>query len=285
MALVPQVARAGDQGLLDVHDEPVHPLGSIFRDQETGYVWQYLKAGNDFDYGDTVEPWYEMFTITNLANAAPAGTKELNVGSSVDLLASTSNLRHIKNRSKQKEYAMLHVVGGTGAGQIGVILDIESNKLVVEWFTKDGTLETALDTTSDIKIFAPWFGRKTTQLDKPTLAVIQQWDGLKMNEYFWGAKCVQGAIKLGAGTADVAVTAGDDLTTVATINSAISGAVAPGSDTTEHKTATALSTVTLATDNASLIIPALINCELEIGEVPVRTDLNYVSSTVAPAAE
>lgn len=284
MALLPQISRAGDQGILDVHDEPVHPLGSIFRDQETGYIWQYLKAGNDLDYGDTVEPWYEMFTITDLANAAAAGTKVLDVGSSVDLLSSTSNLRHIKNRSKEKEFAMLHVVGGTGAGQVAVIIDIASGKLTVEWLTKDGLLETALDTTSDIKIFAPWFARKTTQLDKPTLAVVQQWDGLKMNQYFWGGRCVQGAIKLGAGTTDVAVTAGDDLTTVATINSAISGAVAPGTDTTEHKTATALSTVTLATDNASLIIPALIHCELEIGEVPVRTDLNYISSTVAPAA-
>lgn len=284
MALLPQISRAGDQGILDVHDEPIHPLGSIFHDQETGYVWQYLKAGNDFDYGDTVEPWYEMFTITNLANAAAAGTKELNVGDSVELLGSSSNLRHIKNLSKQKEYAMLHVVGGTGVGQIGIILDIEDHKLTVEWLTKAGTLTTALDTTSDIKIFAPWFARKTTQLDKPTLAVIQQWDGLKMNEYFWGGYCLTGAIKLGAGTTDVAVTAGDDLTTVATINSAISGAVAPGGDATEHKTATALSNVTLATDNASLIIPALIECELMPGEVPVRTDVGYTSSTVAPAA-
>jgi len=285
MALIPQVARAGDQGLLDVHDEPVHPLGSIFRDQETGYVWQYLKAGNDLDYGDTVEPWYEMFTITNLANAASAGTKEINVGDSVELLGSSSNLRHVKNRSRQKEFAMLHVTGGAGVGQIAVIIDIEDHKLVVEWLTKEGTLTTALGTDSDIKIFAPWFARKTTQLDKATSAVVQQWDGLKMNEYFWGGYCLTGAIKLGAATTNVAVTAGDDLTTVATINSAISGAVAPGTDTTEHKTATALDTVTLATDNASLIIPALIECELMPGEVPTRTDLGYTASTVAPAAE
>lgn len=285
MALIPQIARAGDQGLLDVHDDPVHPLGSIFRDEETGYVWQYLKAGNDFDYGDTVEPWYEMFTITNLANAAAAGTRELNVGDSVELLGSSSNLRHIKNRSKQKEFAMLHVVGGTGVGQIGVILDIEDHKLVVEWLNEEGTLTTALDTSSDIKIFAPWFGRKTTQLDKPTLAVVQQWDGLKMNQYFWGGSCLTGAIKLGAGSTDVAVVAGDDLTTVATINSVINGAVAPGTATTSHRTATALDTVTLATDNASLIIPALIACELMPGEVPTRVDLGYISSTVAPAAE
>lgn len=284
MALLPQISRAGDLGILDVHDEPVHPLGSVFHDQETGYIWQYLKAGNDFDYGDTAEPWYEMFSVTNLANAAAAGTKEIDVGDSVELLGSSSNLRHIKNLSKQKEHAMLHVTGGAGVGQVGIIIDIEDHKLTVEWLTKDGTLTTALGTDSDFKIFAPWFARKTTQLDKPTLAVIQQWDGLKMNEYFWGGYCLTGVIKLGAGTTNVAVTAGDDLTTVATINSAINGAVAPGTDTTEHKTATALSTVTLATDNASLIIPALIECELMPGEVPVRTDTGYISSTVAPAA-
>lgn len=285
MAVLPQIARIGDQGLLDVHDDPVHPLGSIYKDPESGYVWQYLKAGNDFDQGDVFEPWYEMFTITNLANAAAAGSKELDVGSSVELLGSSSNLRHVKNLSKQKEYAMLHVVGGTGVGQVGIILDIEDHKLTVEWLNKEGTLTTALDTTSDIKIFAPWFARKTTQLDKPTLGTIQQYDSFKMNQYFWSLKCGTGLIKLGAGTTDVAVTAGDDLTTVATINSAISGAVAPGSDTTEHITATALTTVTLATDNSSLIIPAIIDCPLEIGEVPVRHDVGYTASTEYPAAE
>lgn len=284
MALVPQIARAGDLGILDVHDEPVHPLGSIFHDQQTGFMWQYLKAGNDFDYGDTAEPWYNMFTITNLANAAGAGTKELDVGDSVELLGSSSNLRHIKNRSKEKEFAMLYVTGGTGAGQIGIIHNIEDHKLTVEWMTKDGTLTTALDTTSDIEIFAPWFSRKTTEADKPVSAVIQQWDGVDMNEYFWGGFCVTGGIKLGAGTTDVSVVRGDDLTTVATINSAISGAVAPAGDASEHKVATALSSVTLATDNSSLTIPALIKCELLVGEVPSRTDLGYTGSTVAPAA-
>lgn len=283
MALVPQVARAGDKGLLDVHDEPVHPLGSIFKDQETGYVWQYLKAGDDLNYGDAVKPWYEMLpTVTNLANAAGAGTRELNVGNSVDLLASTGNLRHVKNRSRQKEYAMLHVNSDTGQGQIGVILDIEDHKLVVEWLTEDGSLETALDTTSDLKFFAPWFAKKTDGDDEATLAVIQQWDGVKTNEYFWGANCAIGAIRFYTPATQAALTAGDRLTTTDGSDGAVVGNVAD----TEHTTAIALTTTeeTEFTASSSVIIPALIRCELMPGEVPVRHDVGYTASTTAPPA-
>lgn len=273
MALVPQVARAGDKGILDVHDDPVHPLGSIYRDQETGFTWQYLKAGEDLELGDCVKPWHNMFAITNLANAAAAGTKELNVGSSVELLGSTSNLRHIKNRSKEKEFAMLEVVSGTGAGQIGIILDIEDHKMVVEWDSDAGTLTTALDTTSDIEIFANWFSRKTIVADEPTLAVIQQRDGVSQNKYFWGGYCVNGSIKIAE-----AVTRGACLNTHATDgNAGLKG------DTHDYSVAVANVSLDPAASSRD-IVSAMVKCALLIGEVPTRTDLGYIASTVAPAA-
>ncbi|MEG9862133.1 MAG: hypothetical protein V6Z81_06480 [Parvularculales bacterium] len=272
MAHMWSLPRADDDGVLGVHDEPYVPLGSIYHDSETGYVWQYFKAGEALSYGDAVVQSLSIHTITNLATAAPAGTRELN-DSGENFLTSLARIK--PKNSRQKEFAMLQVISGTGAGQRGIIHEIQQNRLVVEWDSEttatqhQGDLATALATDSDIQIFAPWLAEQSDAADEPTIGFVQQRDGVAQDKYFWALYCGIGKFRAGA-----AVTAGLALTTDAT-----AGRMGPKGDTADF-----FSGIALAAGADGDRVWGQLQAALMIGEVPTVTDIGYQPSTRPPPA-
>lgn len=266
MAHMWSLPRADDDGVLGVHKEPIVPLGSIYHDSETGYVWQYLKAAEDLVLGNSLIQSLNLRTITDLATAAAAGTRELNDSGETFL---TSLARVTPKNSRQKEYAMLQVVSGTGDGQRGIIHEIQNTRLVVEWDSDDGGLETALDTTSDIEIYAPWLAKKSTAADQATIGFVQQKNGVKQDEYFWALFCGNGKFLAGA-----ALTRGTALTTDAT-----AGALGAKGDAHDFFAGVASANIADTKVGAGQL-----KAELLIGEVPTVIDIGYQPSSQPPPA-
>lgn len=265
MAYLPDLPRADDDGVLAVHDEPYAPLGSCYRDQQTGYVYQYLKAAEALQYGDALEAT-ALHTITDLATAAAVGSTELNDSGETFL----TSLARVKKTSRQKEMAMLSVIGGTGAGQTGIITEIQNTRLIVEWNTEDGTLGTALDNTSDIRIFATWLASRTDAAGAPTVGFAQQRDGVAQDKYFWALYEGKGIYRAGAAVAE-----GNALTPDAT-----AGRLAPIAATNLNPACGWADHV--AADGARGW--ASLKANILVGEVPVVTDIGYQASTTAPPA-
>lgn len=296
MAIFWSLPRADDDGVLGVHDEPYAPLGSQYHDTETGFTWQYLKAFHDLNFGDAVMPAYNLFTITDLDTAAAAGSTELN-HATFNSGSFLTNLARVKSRSKQKELAMLQVTGSGTAGAIGqrgIITEIQAQRLVVEWLTDDGSLGTALPDTSDIEIFADWLARKsgytindatnnagggtTNAADVPTIGFVQQPDGVKQDEYFWALYCGKGTFVAGS-----AVSRGNALVPQSGASSGAgrlkAAAKADGAANDINRCGTSL--VDAASGNTAW---GNLKATMLIGEVPVKTDIGYQASTVAPPA-
>ena len=262
MALLWSLPRADSEGVLAQHDEPYAPLGSIYQDAKTGYIWQYLKSGVALTFGLAVGPSYNVHTITGLTTPAPAGSREL-IDANENFLTS---LVRIKTQSRWKEMAMLTVVGGTGIGQRGTIIEIQQERLVVEWDSSDGSLTVALDTTSNIEIFADWLATLAPE-DTATTGFVQRPDGYLQDKYFW-------ALCKGKGTyhAGSTIVRGNALTTD---NNAGLLKVKAAGDIYFAGTAG-----TSQVNNS--LTWGILQASLMIGEVPVRTDIGYTSSTVAP---
>ena len=263
MARMWSLPRADDEGVVAQHDEPYAPLGSIYQDAETGYFWQYLKAAEALAFGQAVRPYYNIHTVTGLSTAAPAGSREL-IDANENFLTS---LARVKTQSRWKEMAMLTVVGGTGIGQRGTIIEIQQERLVVEWDSTDGGLATALDTTSNLEIFAPWLAR-TTVADTATIGFVQRPDGYEQDKYFWALYCGTGTYHTGG-----AVARGNALTTDAS-----AGYLKPKGDSDDYFAGTAGASI--ADDNLTW---GTLQASLLIGEVPVKTDVGYTPSTLTPA--
>jgi len=262
MALLFSLPRADDDGVLGVHDEPYVPLGSCYMDAETGYTWQYLKAAVDLAQGEAVSPSTNLHTLDNVDVATAAGSREL-VDNGSNFLTS---LVRVEKTSRQKEFALIQVVSGTGNGQSGIIHEIQKTKLLIEWISSDGSLKTALDTTSDVAISAPWLAKKAAS-DIAVLGFVQQPNGVSQDEYFWALFCGQGLAKAGA-----AITAGAALTAHST-----AGTVDVKGDAADFNIGTAL--FAAAANDLFLVS---IKATLLIGEVPIKTDIGYQASTVAP---
>ena len=263
MAIIPNLPRADDDGVLAVHDEPYTPLGSCYMDAETGFFWQYVKAAAALVYGDAVQPYWTLHTITNLATAAAAGSKELNDTGETFL----TSLVRVAKQSRQKEMAQLQVTTGTGNGQSGIITEIQQTRLIVEWDTADGGLDTALDTTSDIVIYAKWLARKAQGADAATIGFVQQRNGVAQDKYFWAMFEGDGVFHAGA-----AITAGATLSSDAT-----NGRLGPKGDA--HDNSAGVSHSVVADGERG---HASLKAQIMLGEVPIRTDIGYTPSTIAP---
>lgn len=274
MAVTWDIARGDDSGVLGVHDEPFHPLGTIYQDMETGFVWQYVKAEEELTFGQAVKPSYNLLrTTAGQVAAAAAGTREINVVQGLNLLTSLARVN--PRNSRQKEYAMLDVVGGTGAGQQGIIHEIQRNRLIVEWdgFVNNkpnGNLLTALDNTSLIEIYALWLGQKTTDADDPTIGFVQQRDGVPLGKYFWILYCGTGKFLSGA-----AIARGGALMAGAT-----DGTLIPATAAALNRVG--ISNVTVAGSAGQF--SGTLKANILIGEVPTRIDIGYNPSTQPPPA-
>ena len=187
--------RVDDAGILAINDEPYVPLGSQYHDKDTGEIWQYVKAFEALNYADALTMTMNVHTVSTLGTAAPAGSIELN--DSGENFFTAGNMERLVRTTRQREHAMLEVVDGTGAGQRATIIEIQQNRLIVEWDTPDGTLQTALDTTSDLEIYAPWMARRSSAEDQPTIGWCQNRNGVEQDKYFWALACGIGTFRLG----------------------------------------------------------------------------------------
>ena len=267
MAVLPDLPRADDDGVLAIHDEPYAPLGSCYQDQDTGYTWQYLKASEALAYGDALQAYYALHTMPDLAAAVPAGTHDI-VDTSENFLTS---LARVKPTSRQMEMAMIYVDGGTGVGQRGIITEFQNNRLIVEWDSADGTLETALATDSTFEIYADWLARKVRNPAAQTIGFVQNRNGVAQDKYFWALHEGKGVYIAGA-----AITAsGTVLTPHAT-----DGRLGPRGASDNNTAGYALTSVAAA----GQLGRANLKANILIGEVGVRQDIGYTSSTVRPPA-
>ena len=168
--------------LTDTFKDPVVELGQLFCDQRTGHWWMFGRAHQDLEYGDWVCPVYQYHQFT-LGESVAAGTRELPGGSAADFIDTT--FEDVPPESQMNERLFLSVYEGTGLGQRGVVRRIHDKKLTVQWLdTKDGTLKTALNTTSKVQFSAPWRHQKAVA-SYPTIGPVQVEGGVKKNVYYW----------------------------------------------------------------------------------------------------
>lgn len=278
MAVLPDLPRADDDGVLAIHDEPYAPLGSCYQDQDTGYMYQYLKAAEALLYGDALQSYYALHTITNLdLSYLPTGVTTIPAGAH-DIEDRTENfltsLARVVPNSKQMEMAMLSVISGAGVGQRGIITEFQNNRLVVEWDTQDGALEVALDATTDIEIYADWLARKVRNPAAQTIGFVQNRNGVPQDKYFWALYEGKGVYIAGA----VIAAAGTVLTPHAT-----DGRLGPRGASDNNTAGYALTGIA-DPGAAGRLGRASLKANILVGEVGVRQDIGYTSSTNRPPA-
>lgn len=167
---VPETAPSG--GFLEVFTtNPGIPLGKVVEDAHQR-EWCFVKAGVAIEQGEAL-----MF------NAAVVSITDISVTAVIDsVIIEESGATFIT--SGVLADMLLSVSDGTGEGQLAWIREVISEtKLRVEWLTSDdGKLDTALTTTSDAVIFAPWLMTLAT-VDKVVNGFAQT-DAL-INKFFW----------------------------------------------------------------------------------------------------
>lgn len=159
--------------------------------------WVYLKAGVVLEQGEGLMSNMSIGTIiTNLDTVSAAGS---------DLITDTGSTFETDGVLTGM---MISVHGGTGLGQFGIVLEVQSETVLrIQWLSSgDGKLDTALDTTSDLTVFAPWLGILCAN-DKTCIGFAQI--DVALNSFFWA---LVNGIGYGVMDTSVAMAENDPLT-------------------------------------------------------------------------
>ena len=161
-----------EEGYRSVHREPQEALGECWHSNDLNIMTSYVRFSEDVDIGDAVRTKFNLYSKTNLSPQESGGSVYAPAGS-MQIIEHDANyltsLDGIPPRPSYRDMSEIHIVGGTGVGQHGII-DIYSDKVLnVLWYSDDdatkgkytdGLLTTALDATSDYVITAPWYVEK-----------------------------------------------------------------------------------------------------------------------------
>lgn len=160
-----------EQGYRSIHDEPQMSLGEHWHSNDLNINTSYVRFSEDVAVGDALRTKYGFYSKTLSPQVsggsvyAPAGSMQI-IEHDATFLVSLAGVPPLPS---YRDMAEIHIVGGTGVGQHGVI-DTYTNKVLnILWYSDDtntkgvytdGLLTTALDDTSDYVIIAPWYMEK-----------------------------------------------------------------------------------------------------------------------------
>ena len=266
-------------GVPAIHSEPVFPLGETYLDRYDGRGWIYLKANEDMTAGRLATP-IAPFDEDNLT-AQAAGTRVIRNGGATF----KADFAKVNFSAAHNERAMGHVHGATGVGggqgQRCVVLGVNSNtELAVQWIganaRPDGSLRTALITSSDITFYINWLARltpaATTSINPPPVTAVWQQD-IDEDMYGWGQYCGDGVVDCSEG-----IVAHSPLFPSATSGEANDDYVGVGSEARAAPFATA----NCAMDAAG-IVSATLHCNFMIGGIPFNPEGGYAGSYEHPS--
>lgn len=150
-----------EDGYKTLHDAPQQALGSCYILNTDDIELSYVRFSEDVKEGDCVRTKFDHYTNTDMSPETSGGTDFPVAGSqkiSENDATYLTSLAGIPDEPTRRDYAKIAITGGTGDGQRGYITHYTNKVLNIRWYdTDDGTLETALDATSDYAIWAPWY--------------------------------------------------------------------------------------------------------------------------------
>lgn len=179
--MITALPKTFEDGLRSIHTEPEMPLGEVFHSTDEMIYTSYVRFAEAVDVGDAVRTKYGLYTKNNLSPQASGGSVYAPVGSELitehdatyltSLADSLTTNPAMPPNPEYRDYGEIAIVGGTGAGQHGVVHEYTNKVLNIRWYSNDsakntlgkytdGTLTTALDATSDYVITAPWYVEK-----------------------------------------------------------------------------------------------------------------------------
>ena len=192
----------GDQTA--IHDYPIVPLGTCVVDDQDDREWVYLKARAALTKGHALQASLNILGtgLDNLHTVA-AGTRQITFTTAEITAANLTLLNRVADNSQNGEYLELYVHGGAGVGQQAIVVAKDDRVFDLWWDSDDGGLETALDATSDLELFAMWWAHAANNADG-TIALAQA--DIAQDKYFWGLRKGRGV-----GVAHNAITANTSL--------------------------------------------------------------------------
>lgn len=163
-----------EKGYRDVFDEPKVALGGCFVSNVDDVLISYVRFAEDVKEGDLIQTKYNHFAPADDAAGSfrnandeiiAAGTQKVEITGA----AFKTSLAGFPEEPTLRDYAIIAIRAGDGAGQRGYITHYTDTVLNVRWYdTDDGTLKTAIGNsgnsgitaTSLFSIYAPWYVRK-----------------------------------------------------------------------------------------------------------------------------
>ena len=161
-----------EEGIRSIHNEPVMALGEYYHSNDLNIDTTYVKFAEDVEVGDAVRTKYALYSQSALSPMVSGGSDYTPAKSTViqehDATYLTS-LAGIPPKPDWRDFAEIHITGGTGAGQHGIIQDYTNKILNILWYSNDsntqgaytdGLLTTALGSDTSYVIEAPWYVEK-----------------------------------------------------------------------------------------------------------------------------
>ena len=150
-----------EEGEKTIHDKPQMALGACFGANVDDVLYTYVRFAENVQEGDVMRTKLDHYTKSGLSPKTSGGTDFPAAGSQIisehDATYLTS-LAGIPPEPSNRDYAIIAITGGAGAGQRGYITHYTDKVLNVRWYdTDDGTLKTALGSNSNYVIYAPWY--------------------------------------------------------------------------------------------------------------------------------
>lgn len=204
-----------EEGYRSVHDEPEMALGECWHSNDLAIYTTYVRFAEAVEVGDAVRTKYGLYSKTNMSPKTSGGSDYPAAKSTTieehDATYLTS-LAGVPTKPDYRDFSEIAIVGGTGAGQHGVIQDYSNKLLNILWYSDDsnskgaytdGLLTTALGSDTDYVVTAPWYVEKC---DGPGIVNGVVLAKAKKDEYGLILWCGTDFVKVGE-----AVTAGQRL--------------------------------------------------------------------------
>ena len=172
--MITALPKTFEAGIRSIHDDPQMALGEYYHSNDLAIHTTYVRFAEAVDVGDPVRTKYALYSKTNLSPIASGGSAYAAAGSMQiqehDATYLTS-LAGVPPKPDHRDSAEITIVGGAGIDQHGVIQDYSNKILNILWYSDatdtkgqytTGQLTTALDTTTDYSVTAPWYVEKAT---------------------------------------------------------------------------------------------------------------------------
>lgn len=207
-----------EEGIRSIHDEPEMALGEYFHSNDLNIHTTYVRFSEAVKVGDAVRTKLGLYSKTNMSPTVSGGSAYAAAGSmqiTEHDATYLSSLAGVPPKPDYRDFAEIAIVGGTGAGQHGVIQDYSNKILNILWYSDDsntkgvyttGQLTTALDGTTDYVITAPWYVEKALATAGQGLVNGVALANAKKDQYGLIIWCGMDFVKVGS-----AVDAGDAL--------------------------------------------------------------------------